>query len=153
MTDNEVIKALECCAYWENDKSCEDCPANTYGFSCANRMAKYALNFINRQKAGIERLKKKNKILIKDADTAFQDGLDENRDLFKKEVEPEIRAEAIKEFAGRLKSKVNDLEFRTKTHRKTVPVKFCDDNANWVMHECVPKEIDKIAKEMMEAQE
>lgn len=51
----------------------------------------------------IERLKKKNKILIKNADTAFQDGLDENRDLFEKEVEPEIRAEAIKEFAERLK--------------------------------------------------
>lgn len=39
---------------------------------------------INRQKAEIERLKKENAILSKNADTAFQDGLDENRDLFKK---------------------------------------------------------------------
>lgn len=58
---------------------------------------------INRQAAEIERLKKKNTILSKNADTAFQDGLNENRDLFKKEVEPEIRNEAIREFAERLK--------------------------------------------------
>lgn len=44
--------------------------------------------------------------LSKNADTAFQDGLDENRDLFKKEVEPEIRNEAIKEFAERLRNKI-----------------------------------------------
>lgn len=107
-----------------------------------------ASDLINHQKAEIERLKKKNTILSKNADTAFQDGLDENRDLFKKEVEPEIRNEAIKEFAELLKSKLDNLEFRTKTHRKTVPTKFCDDNANWVLHECVPRDIDNLVKEM-----
>ena len=66
---------------------------------CRQWLIKDALGVLKRQKAQIERLKKKNKILIKNADTAFQDGLDENRDLFKKEVYPEIRAEAIKEFA------------------------------------------------------
>lgn len=76
MTDEQIIKALECCAYWENDKSCEDCPANTYDFSCANRMAKYALNFINRRKAEIEQ-----------------------------EIK-EIKSEAIKDFAERLKRKI-----------------------------------------------
>ena len=65
----------------------------------------------------------------------------------------EIKSEAIKDFAKRLKSKLNDLEFRTKTHRKTVPTKFCDDNANWVMHECVPEEIDNLVKEMTEVEE
>ena len=104
MTDEQIIKALELCAHWENDKTCEDCPANVFGFGCANKMSKFVLGLINRQTAEIERLKKKNKILIKNADTAFQDGLDENRALFKKEVEPEIRAETIKEFAERLKN-------------------------------------------------
>ena len=55
-----------------------------------------------------------------------------------------------KEFAERLKSKLDNLEFRTKTHRKTVPTKFCDDNVNWVLHECVPEEIDKLIKEITE---
>ena len=72
MTDEQIIKALELCAHWENDKTCEDCPANTYDFSCANRMAKYALNFINRKKA-------------------------ENEQEIK-----EIESEAIKEFVARL---------------------------------------------------
>lgn len=60
MTDNEIIKALECCANWESDKSCEECPANTYGFGCANKRAKASLDLINRQQAEIERLKKEN---------------------------------------------------------------------------------------------
>ena len=54
MTDEQIVKALECCANWESDKSCEDCPANTYGFGCANKRAKYSLDLINRQKAEIE---------------------------------------------------------------------------------------------------
>ena len=95
---------------------------------------------IDYQKAEIERLKNQNTLLLKkkckDINTA--------RKI--------IKSEAIKDFAKRLKSKLNDLEFRTKTHRKTVPTKFCDDNANWVMHECVPEEIDKLVKEMTEVQ-
>ena len=59
------------------------------------------LDLINRQKAEIERLKAENRILFRNADTAFQDGLDERRELF----EPEIKAEAYKEFAERLKKR------------------------------------------------
>ncbi len=57
---------------------------------------------VDSYKLSCERLREENKILSVNADTAFQDGLDENRDLFKKAVEPEIRAETIKEFAKRL---------------------------------------------------
>ena len=112
MTDNEIIQAMNyCCGNIKSDEeSSEDMcyqvslPEGRNGDIrwCRQWLIKDALDLINRQKAEIERLKKKNKILIKNADTAFQDGLDENRDLFKKEVEPEIRAEAIKEFAERL---------------------------------------------------
>lgn len=106
---------------------------------CYNRAIKN-IELINRQKAEIERLENKNTLLLKkkckDINTA--------RKI--------IKSEAIKDFAKRLKSKVNDLEFRTKTHRKTVPIKFCDDNANWVMHECIPKEIDKLVKEITEVE-
>ena len=68
-----------------------------------------SLDLINSQKAEIERLKsmnqvkldcihdlqKENEILSRNADTAFQDGLNERRDLFA----PEIKSEAYKEFA------------------------------------------------------
>ena len=58
-------------------------------------------DIISRQKAEIEKLKAENQILSRNADTAFQDGLDERRELF----EPEIKAEAYKEFAEKLKKR------------------------------------------------
>lgn len=134
MTDEQIIKALDCC-HSELGNMCSICPLfdpdNDY---CEDELHKNALNLINRQKAEIERLKKENTILSKNADTAFQDGLDENRDLFKKEVEPEIRNEAIKEFAERLKrySFVDNLSLNGK---ETVYV----------------ADIDNLVKEMTEA--
>ena len=93
----------------------------------------------------IERLKKKNKILIKNADTAFQDGLDENRDLFKKEVEPEIRAEAIKEFAERVKQEICKNTY-TGFDKKGNPVNIWEAQTGF-------KDIDNLVKEMTEVQE
>lgn len=58
---------------------------------------------INRQKAEIERLKKQNDILSKNADTAFQDGLNEAQDLYAKQIKNEVKSEAIEEFAKRCK--------------------------------------------------
>lgn len=98
MTDEQIIKALE-----HNASKCK-----FYEDGHDGGLFESTLDLINRQKAKIEKLKKKNTILSKNADTAFQDGLDENRDLFKKEVEPEIRAEAIKEFGKFLIDKSKD---------------------------------------------
>ena len=112
MTDEQIIKALECCATDDGD-DCSQCPYGNIVYKsgnggCVNRCRKDALDLVNRQKKEIGRLKRKNTLLSKNADTAFQDGLDENRDLFKKEVEPEIRNEAIKEFAKFLIEKSKD---------------------------------------------
>lgn len=60
-----------------------------------------AAGIIKCRKAEIEKLKAENRILSRNADTAFQDGLDERRELF----EPEIKAEAYKEFAEKLKKR------------------------------------------------
>lgn len=102
MIDNEIIKALKCCSLDVRENTCPKC-AFYKKHRCSTLMLNAVSDLIKRQKSEIERLKKKNTILSKNADTAFQDGLNENRDLFKKEVEPEIRNEAIREFAERLK--------------------------------------------------
>ena len=81
MTDNEIIKALECCA---NGK-CFEC-----GFfdeaseeePCQDVATRNALSLINRQKAEIERLN--NHIA---------------------DVGKKVKADAVKEFAERLKAK------------------------------------------------
>ena len=84
MTDNEIIKALE----WHLNsdvKDCEGCsykPNKPYGM-CVEVLLRDALDLINRQKAEIESLNERERILI-----------------YHVAVE---RENAIKEFAERLK--------------------------------------------------
>ena len=82
MTDNEIIKALECC----NKGDCDNCP-NNFG-NCYANLAGYALDLISRQKAEVERLKAYDEM----AD-GYADAVEQN---------------AIKEFAERLKEELVD---------------------------------------------
>ena len=83
MTDNEIIKALECCGLI----GCKECPyCNEDG--CQDKLCIAALGLINCQKAEIESLNEKERILI------FQ--------LY------EEREKAIKEFAERLKEEFHE---------------------------------------------
>lgn len=55
-TDEEIIKALECCTKAVSGvRKCEKCPLYTK-FQCLYAIKVYALELINRQKAEIERL-------------------------------------------------------------------------------------------------
>lgn len=85
MTDNEIIKALECCI---ND-DCDNCP-DTFG-NCEHNAMRNALNLINRQQEEIERLKIENQSL-RGAANSYK--LHYN----------EAKTEAVKEFADRLKA-------------------------------------------------
>lgn len=94
MTDTEIKKALECCATdtcFTNSCPFED---ESDGFDiskCTSSLSRIALDLINRQQAEIERLKSR------DMQVEVSDML-----------EKEIKAEAIKEFAERLKGKFNN---------------------------------------------
>ena len=97
MTDNEIIKALECCIEME----CSKCPMN-YD-DCEERdfdnLVKRAIPIFNRQKAEIERLREENKdyayLYDKHINTAFS----------------HIKTEAVKEFAEMLKEKAKANEW------------------------------------------
>lgn len=120
--DDEIIKALNLCKV--SHPKCEQCPYFT-NLKCVNDNVEDVVDLINRQKAEneklnielkamrgaansykaeVERLKKENKILSRNADTAFQDGLNESRELFA----PEIKAEAYKEFAKQIKEEIEN---------------------------------------------
>ena len=111
MTDNEIFETeIKCINRRANGK----CNGGTDCCKCDLLMSEKDIisayeraivnsNLINRQKAEIERLNIENEILSKNADTAFQDGLNEAQDLYAEQVKAEIKAEAIKEFAVRLK--------------------------------------------------
>lgn len=129
MTDEQIIEALDCCN--RIGGSCSDCPSYGGVASCIKNLTLNAYYIIKDQKAEIKRLKNKNAILSRNADTAFQDGLNENRDLFEKEVEREIREKTKKEFVERLKRVISDERFSRYG---------------------IEYEIDRIAKEMTEVQ-
>lgn len=168
MSDQEIIRALECIASEEN-VLCDSCPNKKfYLLECHRQGAKNALDLINRQQAEldnyshniknltesnmqlhkeiedvriavksykgkyesavetarelklviaekqaeIERLTEENLILSSNADTAFQDGLNEAQELYAEQIRNEIKTEAIKDFAERLKNEIiNDTAY------------------------------------------
>ncbi|MBO7240213.1 MAG: hypothetical protein J6V23_07005 [Bacteroidaceae bacterium] len=103
MTDNEIIKALECCQKAKLNIDCVDlkCPfATEYGCNIGiENLRNDALDLINRQKAEIERLQNERIESIREL----------TREVYDTEI-AEAKFEAIKEFAERLKSLQIGLE-------------------------------------------
>lgn len=125
MTDNEIIKALECCG----DKNCKYCPNFSEDIECSEKLIKLSLDLIKRQKAEIEKLQVSTMVCEQ------RDLIIENAKLITlnwgNPIIVAIKSEAIREFAERLKEKsVWDDKGDTK-----------------IVYEY---DIDKIAKEMTE---
>ena len=126
MTDNEIInkiiKALECCllSNEQQESRCEDCPMEVSHAICQELLAFYALDLIKRQKAEIEGLSIQLEVTRDNlGDTreelqnleVLNESLGKDVDVKLKyiyELENRIniaKAEAIKEFAERLKER------------------------------------------------
>ena len=136
MTDNEIIKALECCFTRGFDEStCYECPFYTATAKCTEDLRDSALDLINRQAAENERLKAENKSIryCYEQAKSYNDTLAESCEKNCKHFNMTTRAEALKEFAERVKkhSFVDNLSLEGK---ETV---YVDD-------------IDKLVKEMTE---
>lgn len=85
MTDNEIIKAVECCI---GNTRCGECPMFRTP-NCMNRVFGYVCDLINRQNAEIERLENKKYIkIVKCIATNMY----------------EEKSKVIKEFADRFKN-------------------------------------------------
>lgn len=146
MTDNEIIKALEHCLYKEHRQSkCTECK---YVTGCKPYLMRESLDLINRQKAEIEKLQttlfKKEDLMqmLFEQKQAYYDELVsakakiERLDKLTIEQHREIdrlydyvqytRAEAIKEFAERLKESAIDADvysgYRKELFEKAVTV-------------------------------
>ena len=71
------------------------------------------MNLKETDKLGMEymlenaRLLKENQILSTNADTAFQDGLNEAQDLYAEQIRKEIKAEAVKELMFNLDNEIS----------------------------------------------
>lgn len=111
MTDKEIIKALECCNHIEID--CELCPFYTTQ-ECSKVMIDNALALINRQQAQIERLETLNERLGNDIDLKLK---------YIYELEEKLKtakAEAVKEFAERLKKEIDIRPTHSREQNKYV---------------------------------
>ena len=149
MTDNEIIKALECCA---NGKSCYDvCPFDDkFGIiSCTKKLSNATLDLINRQKAEIERLEKE----IKDKERAYNDELCSRKEwqtkcrelLKEKQI---IKSEAIKDFAEELEYFVLNEDIEV-VEPKCKDYESYINGANQFRHQ-IKNGINNLVKEMTE---
>ena len=101
MTDNEIMRALECCIKHD----CGECCLINYSDDadvCQTKLMKYALDLINRQKAEIERLKD------------FNENLQTANTCLSNEI-LDIKSEARKELAEKIKAK-NGNDFLEEWH-------------------------------------
>ena len=117
MTDNEIIKALECCTQQVGCKGCPLVISNEMkyhgGYACAEKLRKSSLDLINRQKAEIEKLERIEAIGTKTIETQNaeierlqNERIERIRELTRVVYDKEIakaKVEAIKEFAERVK--------------------------------------------------
>ena len=107
MTEEQIIKALEYCFTRGFDEStCYECPFYTATAKCTEDLRESVLDLINRQKAEIERLKR---------DIAIHEHVHEESNAAYQVLVKQAKSEAIKEFAERLKEKLQwDVEFDNK---------------------------------------
>ena len=120
MTDNEIIKALKCCSETTGSE-CSECPLLNVECS-AYDLYKLAFDLIHRQKEKIEMLQD------------FNENLQTGNTALSNEI-LEIKSEAIKEFADRLKEK------------KYKSCEWSHGEHPYIVEEC---DIDNLVKEMTE---
>ena len=106
-TDDEIIRALECCV---TIGGCDNCPFYNNA-SCGINLRRYARALINRQKAEVKRLEKQNAEMLISETAEFHIPMEiAFRARTAHPIFREIKAEAIKEFAERLKEKIRVMD-------------------------------------------
>ena len=127
MTDNEIIKSLECCVEGTSE-SCLSCVLRLTPYpACKTLVEKHTLDLIKRQKAEIERLEEDNEAL----NSAVSSALDIVNSNYQNG-----RLEAIKEFMDRLEKKI-------------FPMSMFDNGNYGINAKAVKVAIESIKKEMV----
>ena len=141
MTDNEIIKALECCCEAELKEDCEKlkCPFfDNESYNCVNvddenAMYRYSLDLISRQKAEILELEAEYEKVYEQARADILGNMSDGGTSCHWCIDGH-RANAIKEFAERLKGTFPHDDFLRSTTR-------------------IISEIDNLVKEMVGAED
>ncbi len=137
-TDEQIIKALEYCSTDVRENTCPKC-AFYKKHRCSTLMLNAVSDLINRQKAEIKRLDAENKSIryCYEQAKSYNDMLAESCEKNCKRFNMTTRAEAIKEFAERLKN-------TNKFYDCIMAIRNVDKA------DCVFDTIDNLVKEMTE---
>lgn len=121
LTDADIKKALECCINWKREGDCAKCPAYESKELCIKQIRILALDLINRLQAENERLKDRvNKQGLIAQIVIDDDKLENIKNDCLERIEyniKEIKSEAYKEFAERLKETFPQDDFLRSTKR------------------------------------
>ena len=131
MTDNDIIKALECCHVGKRDHDCKKCPLYRRVPACVGHLTEAALDLVNRQKAEIERLK----AMIEAAEDHYNPL--PFKGIFDEKI-AEVKAEAVKAFSEGLNEYIDFITSSFYTEG-VVP--------------CIKAKIEQFVKEMTEEKE
>ena len=107
LTNEEVVKALECCSSPNVLKGCENCPLRNNKENCRSILDFKILNLINDQKTEIERLTEEINALNGNTEKYIAECEKRSREMAE-DYRKEIRVEAIKEFAKIVKAEAFD---------------------------------------------
>ena len=145
MTDNEIIKALECCM---NGRCDDDCPFRETRENCHN-LDNLILDLINRQKAEIERYREVvGELGVKDGEVvALLNG--KETAYTKKDIAETLKRMAVKTAkAEAIKDVFEKVEERLAVHHFTSnSTEYTDGQLDCM--EWVDSKIDELKKEMV----
>ncbi len=154
MTDNEIVKALECCSKSNTDEHyCEDCPCRTIKY-CASHISINALDLINRQKADNKKLLKECYELHKDANRLKEENASQKAEIesYKHldvilntaidKLAKDLKSEAYREFAERMHCQCESI-INQPLNEKVAPL-------SWkVAYEEFEEKIDNLLNELV----
>ena len=112
MTDNEVIKALEVCAY--SDDCLKECPFFNYKADCTNRLTASALEIIKRHQSNVSPVKhghwvKEKPDVLTDTDKWIEQISNMVFDVNPAEIASHIQNGTLKEWCLRWQQEMNML--------------------------------------------
>lgn len=117
MTDNEIMEALKACTTQDGSIPCYDCPCwcdDTQ--KCVGLNYTEVLGLINRQKAEIEELSRE---------------FEHDFEKMESEYDSNIKAEAYKEFAEKLKTACEEI-IKQSWNQKAAPVSWSHAYENFI---------------------
>lgn len=151
MTDEEIIKALECCTIPHTEVKCYCCKSAN-GDICSKLNPTIILDLIRRQQEEINHFVEANKMVAetdKTEDEILKKFLTQRVEFIPNSQNVEdIKRESVREFAEKLKARFAKLEYKTDTHRKTCSINQLDATVDWVITEVTTAEIDSLVNEM-----